>query len=197
MKMGGGALDELRAATVHCHRRLEKRLDVAHRFSSAATYRDYLEVMFGFYAPFERSLTSHPVRRLLADFDARCKSALLFHDLHALGVSADSIAALPQCTRLPQCHDEAAALGSLYVLEGATLGGQVLLPLVERRLRLSRESGASYLGSYGYDVQTMWKRFGAVLESWCVDGGRRAIAAAAAVTTFESLESWLCGNVAA
>lgn len=196
MARGEGALDLLRAATVHCHRRLEKRMDVGHRFSSAARYRGYLEVMFGFYAPFEQALGSHAVRSVLTDFAARCKTPLLSDDLVALGVSADCVAGLPRCASIPACQDEAAALGSLYVLEGATLGGQVLLPMVEQRLRLTRDTGASYLDSYGRDTRAMWQRFGSVVESWCADSVRRATAAAAAVATFESLEAWACGDPA-
>jgi heme oxygenase (biliverdin-IX-beta and delta-forming) len=189
---GEGALHQLRAATAHCHRRLEKRIDVGRRFSSAARYRDYLEVMFGFYAPFEQALGSHAVRSVLTDFAARRKTALLSDDLAALGVGAEGLARLPRCASIPACQDEAAALGSLYVLEGATLGGQVLLPMVEQRLRLTRARGASYLASYGQDTRTMWQRFGSVVEAWCDNSGRRATAAAAAVATFESLEAWAC-----
>jgi heme oxygenase (biliverdin-IX-beta and delta-forming) len=194
MRSANLALEQLRAATTHCHRRLEKRLDVAHRFSSARAYRTYLEVMFGFHAPFEQSLRLHAVRRLLTDYEARCKSSLLYQDLRALAVPPDSIAALPRCPGILLYENEAAALGSLYVLEGATLGGQVLLPLVEQRLQLTRQNGASYLGSYGHNIPVMWKRFCSVVESWCTDGARRATAAAAAVATFESLEAWVCGD---
>jgi heme oxygenase len=187
-------MEQLRAATSHCHRRLEKRLDVAQCFSALATYRGYLEVMFGFHAPFEQSLSGHPVRRVLTDYDERRKAAMLSVDLVALGVAGDSIAALPHCPRIPFCQDEAAALGALYVLEGATLGGQILLPLVEKRLQLTRHFGARYLDSYGPNVAGMWQRFRSVVEDWCAEGTRRAIAVAAAVATFESLEAWLCGE---
>lgn len=193
---GGGALDQLRAATSHCHRRLEKRLDVMRRFADRAAYRDYLEGLFGYYIPLERALSRHPVRAVLTDYEERCKSALLGADLAALGVSADAIDAVRQCREIPLGQDEAAAFGSLYVLEGATLGGQVLLPIVEHRLQLTTRFGASYLGSYGHNVPAMWQRFCSVLEGWCTDSARRGGAAAAAVATFESLEVWLCGEPA-
>ncbi len=192
-RQGGGALDQLRSATSHCHRRLEKRLGIAERFSGRASYRAYLEVMFGFYAPFEQSLSQHAVRRVLADYDSRRKASLLTRDLEALGVAPESIATLPRCSQMPVCPDEAAAFGSLYVLEGATHGGQVLLPMVEQRLQLTPQRGASYLASYGPNVASMWQRFGSIVEGWCADGARRASAAAAAVATFEALEVWLCG----
>lgn len=186
------ALSQLREATSGCHRRLEKRLKVPERFADRDAYRAYLEGMLGFHAPFERALSEHPVRRLIADYDKRRKTVLLADDLATLGLAPNSIAAIPQCTQLPSCRDEAAALGSLYVLEGATLGGQVLLPMVELRLQLTRQSGASYLGSYGSSVDSMWQRFCATVEDWCTDDSRRTVAAAAAVATFESLEAWMC-----
>jgi heme oxygenase (biliverdin-IX-beta and delta-forming) len=195
-RTGGGALDQLRAATSPCHRRLEKRLNIAQRFASLGTYRVYLEVMFGYHAPIEEILTRHPVRYVLRDYAERRKTALLAADLRELGVTAEAIAALRRCPRHPLCQDEAAALGTLYVLEGATLGGQILLPMVQQRLQLTRQSGASYLGSYGPEVPAMWQRFCATVEDWCSDGTRRAIAATAAIATFESLEEWLCGESA-
>jgi len=189
-------LDELRHATSHCHRRLEKRLDVMRRFADRGTYRSYLECMFGYHRPFEQSLRRHPVLRFLPDYEQRCKAQLLASDLAALGATAACIDALRHCPKIPSTLDEASAFGSLYVLEGATLGGQVLLPIVEQRLQLTREAGASYLGSYGAHVPAMWQRFCAAVEDWCTDGARRAVAAAAAVATFESLEEWLCGDPA-
>ncbi len=193
---GGGALEQLREATSHCHRRLERRLDVGRRLAGREAYRTHLECLFGYYAPFEQSLRQHPVTRVLSDCEARRKADLLAADLVVLGATVESIAALEQCPSIPLGRDEAAAFGSLYVLEGATLGGQVLLPIVEQRLQLTSRSGAGYLGSYGANVQAMWQRFCSVLEGWCNDSARRAVAAAAAVATFESLEEWLCGEPA-
>ena len=195
-RKGGGALDELRAATSHCHRRLEKRLGIAQRFANRNTYRDYLEAMFGYCAPVEQALSRHPIRHVVTDLRERRKAALLVADLQALGATPEGIASLPRCLQLPACQDEAAALGALYVLEGATLGGQVLQAMVRQRLQLTPQSGASYLSSYGPNVAPMWQRFCSIVEDWCADGARQAVAATAAIATFESLEQWLCGEPA-
>jgi heme oxygenase (biliverdin-IX-beta and delta-forming) len=195
-RTGGGALEELRSATSHCHRRLERRLDIARRFADRTAYRDYLEGMFGYHCPFEQSLSRHPVRRFLPDYAERRKADLLAADLMAMGATPDSIGALRHCAKIPLGQDEASALGSLYVLEGATLGGQVLLQMVEQRLQLNSHTGAGYLSSYGANVPAMWQRFCCAVEAWCTDSTRRAMAASAAVATFESLEEWLCGEPA-
>jgi hypothetical protein len=93
-----------------------------------------------------------------------------------------------------------AIVGAMAELRSATavchrrlVGGQTLLPFVERRLGMTAQADARYLASYGADVSTMWSRFGVSLESRCNDATRRALAVRAAVGTFEALEEWLCG----
>jgi heme oxygenase len=90
--------------------------------------------------------------------------------------------------------DEVAALGGFYVLEGATLGGQHLLPIVQRKLGLSASHGASYLASYGPDVKEMWRRFSAIVDARCETVQDRQHASATARATFLALETWLCGD---
>jgi heme oxygenase len=47
---------------------------------------------------------------------------MLAADLGALGLSVDAMEAVPQCP-LTELRDDMEALGSLYVMEGSTLGG--------------------------------------------------------------------------
>lgn len=182
----------LRAATWASHQRLEKRLDVKARFTQHAAYRAHLEQMWGFCAALEPRIGDF-FGNSLSDYEARRKIPLLTRDLIALGSDPARISELPVCGRLPPFEDTAGAFGSVYVLEGATLGGRTLLPLVESRLGLSGEHGASFLASYGEEVLSMWRVFGTALDSWCQGRGRRERATAAAVETFGALDHWLCG----
>ena len=188
------ATAELRAATWASHQRLEKRLDVKTRFMFAEAYRAHLEKMWGFCAAIERRLGRHAFGAALADYEKRRKVPLLMQDLMALGAERERLMRLPHCETVPECADPATAFGCMYVLEGATLGGRTLLPLVESRLGLTAERGAAYLASYGEDVASMWRGFGAALDAWCEAPERRARAVLAAVATFESLDAWLCGS---
>ena len=190
------AIAQLRTATWPIHQRLEKRLDVKRRFSTLAGYRLHLESMWGFCDSLERCAAHGLVTDALADYESRRKLPLLTHDLLALGASSDELDRLPRCENLPACDEPAAALGCLYVLEGATLGGQTLLPLVQKRLGLNATNGAAFLASYGDNVVSMWRAFGTALDAWCAAPERSARAAAAAVATFGSLEQWLCGQAA-
>jgi heme oxygenase len=195
MDASTSAMVRLRAATWSSHQRLEKRLDVKTRFSSLAAYRTHLEMMWGFCAAIEQQVGPNAFGDALADYEARRKLPALARDLVVLGAEADAVAQLARCEALPPCADAASAFGCVYVLEGATLGGRTLLPLVQARLGVSAEHGAAFLSSYGAEVSSMWQRFGAQLDAWCCLPSRQARAADAAVATFDALHDWLCGPV--
>ena len=182
----------LRTASWPAHQRLERRLDVKARLSTIDTYRAHLERMWGFYAALELRRAPDGFGDALRDHASRRKLPMLVRDLAALGAAPDAIERLARCTRLPPCRDISAAFGCSYVLEGATLGGRTLLPMVQARLGLCAAHGASFLASYGELVTARWRTFGAALDDWCGSAARIATAAAAAVATFESLELWLC-----
>jgi len=187
------AIAELRSATWCSHQRLEKRLDVKSRFTDPIAYRVHLQKMWGFCAAIERQLGPHVFGEALADYEKRRKIPLLTRDLIALGLDSQALGRLPHCETVPDCVDAAAAFGCVYVIEGATLGGRTLLPLVHGRLGLTTDSGAAFLASYGQDVGMMWRGFGVALDAWCDGPERRFRATQAAVATFTSLDGWLCG----
>lgn len=186
----------LRAATWQAHQRLEKRLNVAERFGHLDGYRVHLRRMHGFCAALEARCDAAGIEQALGDYAQRRKRPLIERDLLSLGEAPEQCRALPVCSHLPACVDPAAALGCLYVLEGATLGGRTLLPMVSSRLGLSAAHGAAFLASYGDQVAAMWRRFGAALDAWCASPERGARAATAAQVTFLALERWLCGEPA-
>ena len=179
-------MDALKYATKDVHIRLEKRLAVKDRFSELALYLDYIANLWAFYAAAEAEWAAL-LEPVLKDFPARRKAALLANDLQAVGGTPGSFAVIPAIT------DTASALGGFYVLEGATLGGQHLLPIAERKLGLSSEKGASYLASYGSQVLEMWQTYGAAVESYCQTPESAEHAVAAALATFLSMEECLCG----
>ena len=188
------ALQVLRAACWPVHQRLERRLDVKHRFTMRDAYVAHLAGMWGYCAGLERSLDPLCLRLALDDYSSRSKLPLLERDLTVLGFDGTMIGRLPVCGHFAASADTASAFGTLYVLEGATLGGRTLLPLVLRNLGVAPDSGAAFLASYGEAVGPMWQRFGVALEAWCCNAERISRAADAAVASFARLECWLCGD---
>lgn len=178
----------LKQATWPVHQRLEKRLAVKDRFGDLDSYRAHLSRLLMFHVSAEAAWGPW-LKPALSDFAARRKTELLTSDLAAVGGQP-----LPGIATVPVAASTAAALGSQYVLEGATLGGQYLLPLVERRLGLSAGHGASYLASYGPEVAMMWRGFGAAVQAHCHTNEATLEAVAAAQATFAALEICLCGK---
>jgi len=188
-------LSALRAATRASHARLESRLGVERSVSSRHTYVNLIGAQYGFHLPLEQSLARVPWPAALQsslELARRRKSPLLERDLGNLGLAPHEVRTLPMCAVLPQLDSVDDALGCLYVIEGATLGGQLLLRAAERDLGIGPEDGAAFLSSYGRDVGRMWTRFRGILAEACSDADA---AAAKAVETFDRFEQWmvLCG----
>lgn len=87
------------------------------------------------------------------------------------------------------CREDLA--GRLYVLEGASLGGQVIAPVLHRRFRLAKGSGASFFVGDGEGTPARWMLVLAWLEGLVHAGARSEEIVAAARATFESLAQWV------
>ncbi|MHA6195940.1 biliverdin-producing heme oxygenase [Pseudomonas wadenswilerensis] len=184
-------LQDLRAHTGELHIALEKRLPF---FSDTLDIPGFLRLMqayHGFYAPLEAAVRASP--GLPGDFDRQrlSKAATLAGDLRALGLSETAVSALPHCTELPRIDSSAACLGVLYVIEGATLGGQVLRREIQARLSLDAGNGAAFLDVYGSDTGRHWRTFLSCLCSRTLDAAERAVVVSAAQQTFRCFERWL------
>jgi heme oxygenase len=184
-------LQRLKIETAKAHDRIEEAFDLEAVTRSTCAYRRLLGRLYGFHAVWE------PLAEVaLADpefFRQRRKATLLKTDLHNLGMGSDRIGGLPLCDPTVTMRTPAEAWGSMYVVEGATLGGVLIARHVERRLGLSRDNGCLYFRCYGADVRPMWVSFGARLLARCGPVDQDAVVAAAR-RTFEVLRIWLCGR---
>ncbi|WCS23388.1 biliverdin-producing heme oxygenase [Methylobacterium sp. NMS14P] len=178
----------LRAATDPAHRALEVSLDWQARVATLGGYRDLLGRLYGFHAVWEAAIGSG-----LADepfLAPRRRLALLAADLGHLGLHPGAVAALPG-PAAPVFHGPAAATGALYVLEGSTLGGQ----LIGRHIAgLHGFSGAglAYYRAHGPAAGAMWAAFRTRLDAFGDDPAAEAALTGAAVSTFAAMRAWLC-----
>jgi heme oxygenase len=67
---------------------------------------------------------------------------------------------------VPTLDTAAKAFGSIYVMEGATLGGQIITRHVKEHLDLTPENGGAFFNSYGPMVGPMWKGFGTAITAF-------------------------------
>lgn len=158
-------LAKLKESTRSQHEALESVVDVMNKAFTADDYKTLLTKFYLFYSAVEPKL---PAGELLAegfDIGPRNKTAMLEKDLAALG-TIDSVRAMPQWTGGPEIDSLAEAFGSIYVMEGATLGGQVITRQLKENLGITVENGGAFFNSYGKEVGPMWKAFGAAITAY-------------------------------
>ncbi|MGY2136790.1 biliverdin-producing heme oxygenase [Pseudomonas reactans] len=182
-------LEALRTGTALLHVALEKRLPFFSERLDTDWYVRLLEAYYGFYQPVESALYDSGLIPDGFDTALRVKTPTLVCDLNALG--APAISTLPRCTELPTFNTPAACLGALYVLEGATLGGQVLRREMTQRLNVNADNGGAFLNIYGVETGRRWKDFLDYLGDQPLDAPARQRAVDAARSTFSCFEQWL------
>lgn len=164
----------LRTATADAHDRVDRtfsRFDLTRRES----YMLFLQAQAGALLPLEHALDAGAAPRLPLNWPARRRGSALLTDLRSLGLTP------PVSDELAPIDREAAALGTLYVLEGSRLGGALL--------RRSVPAGfpAAFLAP-GSSAQ--WRELLDLLESALPAPDHQREAAAAAQDTFERFEKF-------
>lgn len=176
------ALAKLRAATQDIHHRLDHSLDIVARLTDPAQRRGMISRYAAFHIPAEDALGPHLQELADLDFSARSRAALF-----ACHAGEDARPAFP----VPGGRAE--ALGMLYVLEGSTLGGRMILRTLAARGVADPALG--FLDPYGTETGARWRDFLAVLCRELADD--RCLVAAAcdgAVRGFAHAEKVLSGR---
>ena len=171
----------LRSGTRDAHDRLEHEADVLDRCQVPEAYVALLQAFRSVYAPLERALSASPLTApVVPDWPQRRKTSWLDADLRALGASAAADRPVPA---LDVAEDVA---GACYVVEGATLGGA----LVVRALVAApgEPPPHRFFSSYGEQRGAMWLRFRRRLAELELDPDRTVDAAR---RTFRAVEQAL------
>lgn len=186
-----GLRDRLRTETAAAHEQLEGELNIIRPDLELPDYVALIERFYGFYVPLEQriAVTLGSIQRE-PFFQQRFKRDFLIDDLTYFGHPFHELPQLP-LAETPRLATLAEVAGAMYVTEGATLGGQVVLKHVSKRLGLSASRGCAFFASYGDEVGPMWRSFCAFLEMvsepWFDD-----VAVATANDVFSSMHRWLC-----
>lgn len=158
-------LAKLKESTRDQHEALESVVDVMNRTFSLDDYKGLLTKFYRFYSSLEPNLPTGELLEAGFDTSPRKKVPLLERDLNALGV-LDKVKHLPAGSGAPAVGSVPEAWGSIYVMEGATLGGQVITRHLKEHLGVTPEKGGAFFNSYGKEVGPMWKAFGAAVTAY-------------------------------
>ncbi len=181
-------MSRLRVTTADPHRRLERDLDMLRAPLSQARFTEILTRFFGFYTVWEPAMSMVPT--LGEILQGRSKLAPLVHDLMTLNDGRFIPGAVERCDSAADlCASRERAIGSLYVMEGSMLGGQVISRALAEASWVPAE-GLRYFQAYGEETGTMWNGF----KAWA----NQAVAPAdwaevefGARNTFYLLHRWL------
>lgn len=182
-------LNLLRDRTRAAHDRAEEALPLLDPSLEAAHYRAILAGFWGFHAALEPRLAAiAELGEMGLNPAGRRKLPRLEHDLRTLGADP---ARLPLADAVPEVGDAAAALGCMYVLEGATLGGRVISRHLAAR-GIGPDTGGAFFAGYGDETGEMWKSFSAAIGAY-TEAHPESVAriVEAADETFTLLERWL------
>jgi heme oxygenase len=156
----------LRTQTACLHEQIEVLLGLPAAIQTLDDYRRWLSWFLGLYEPLEQSLARFSAwgdHGLILPVPNQ--SARLAADLQAIGVDPDGVSRMPS-TLLPRLPTFAHALGALYVLEGSTLGGRVILRDIEPRIGQQITGATQFLGGRGAAVHQTWLAFKTALDTF-------------------------------
>ena len=141
----------------------------------------FLSKMYGFLVPYEHQIRQYPWPPAW-EMERRYRAHLILEDLQGDARQID----LPLCQAMPPLHTWPELLGAMYVLEGSTLGGQV----IARQLAKAGVTTRTYFSGYGDQTGPLWKSFCQLLGQAATEVNQDEIVLSAR-RTFQQLATWL------
>jgi heme oxygenase (biliverdin-IX-beta and delta-forming) len=181
----------LRLATRDAHLRLEAAVDFDGRIVSLEAYRGFLVDFHRLVQPLERMIDGLDAGVLPIDYAPRRKLAWIEADLRDLGHTDEALAQLPEFSGIPPLKPPLEVLGVLYVLEGSSLGRQMMLGKLGQRLGVRPDWGGHFFSGYGKKTGEMWRSFVSVLNEACRSPEAARIVENAALVSFAAFEACL------
>ena len=149
--------DRLKEATKVNHQLLERKLvGKMKAIRSVDDYSSLLAIFYQYFGGLEKLIAGQLDQSLIPDYNTRRKSAALTSDLIDLGAMIPSTATTSE---LPAIKNHRQALGALYVIEGSTLGGQIISNMIKKQLPSIAGHGLTFFDGYGENTADMWERF--------------------------------------
>jgi heme oxygenase (biliverdin-IX-beta and delta-forming) len=179
------AIDRLRQHTRAAHAELDESLHLIDRLSSMRQRVGVLAGYHRFHVRAEAAIAPFLAAIADLDFSARRRSQLI-----AAGIGIPGQNVLPDRDDGLGIVTRGEAFGAMYVLEGSSLGGRVILKELKRRgVSLA---GLGFLDPYGFNTTPRWRSFLAILEREVQSSEQQSDAVSGALNTFAFAKSCLC-----
>ncbi|WP_214072266.1 biliverdin-producing heme oxygenase [Mucilaginibacter sp. dw_454] len=181
--------DIIKEATLQYHQQTEKIL--VGKMKSMRSKQDYVDLLnyfYGYFGGLENHIERYINASNLADYLDRRKTSAIADDIEALGAAVPDLATDEE---LPVIDNYLKAFGALYVIEGSTLGGQIISKMIQQHLHIEDGKGLSFFNSYGDQTEPMWTSFKEILNDVAMTPQDEQIIIAAANETFAKFKVWL------
>ncbi|HVX51017.1 MAG TPA: biliverdin-producing heme oxygenase [Chitinophagaceae bacterium] len=181
-------LDDIRQATRQYHQELDHEVfQLIKQVKNPADYKKLLQVLYGYYKPLYSLLNLYLPDATVPDYNLRRKPDLMLDDLYCF---PGGVIHITFCANIPGISNASRAIGVFYVLEGSTMGGQVISKKIAGNIGLTVSYGFSFLSGYGERNTQMWNNFLNALNN----NGNKYKAEeliAAATEAFSKLKTWI------
>jgi heme oxygenase (biliverdin-IX-beta and delta-forming) len=188
-------LQNLKASTAHCHKQLElNNLSQALLSNNVNEniYCNYLILLYSFVKGFEEYIYPELGRHFL-NINDRKKALFIKEDLKALHIAIDKHSLLEEVFFRDTYPDVYLAAGALYVLEGSTLGGQIIVKHLQKTMCLGL-GNTTYFSGYQQKTGSMWKEFLQQLIALPQSTQQEQQIIKGAITTFKIINGLLSNN---
>lgn len=179
---------KLKVETASAHKVLEERVNAVGLTGRLHDYVELLSRFLALYRPLEEALRRLEWGNVAIDFAGRRKLPWLERDLKILGCDPEAIG---DWLNIPRVTNANEGLGVLYVMEGASLGGQLIGKWLHSELGIGSGNGGRFFSSYGGRIGEMWRTFLNSLESAAQLQSNADAIQQSALHTFQCFESCL------
>lgn len=175
-------LELLRASTRSAHHRIDHHPMLAPLLRpklSLAHYGLVLGTFFDLYCTLQPGIAA-AVKRFGCDYELADRLAWLKSDLTYLAKLGFEVPASCNASSPAPITSPADLIGTLYVVEGSALGGQVIARHLQTSLAIDARGGAKFFNGRGKETVKYWNRFQQFAAELCPSADHEAAANAAA-----------------
>jgi heme oxygenase len=154
-------------------------------------YQYVLRVMNWFHVPIHEKLVAAMAKFIPdSDYMPSDRPTWLAEDLKWFGMDAMAAPDIISACLTPRFTSAESLIGALYVLEGSTLGGQVIARQLAESIGVSHGKGASFFYGHGGNTGSHWKDFWYLADEVCATGSIAQVCASA-VGMFDDMAHYL------
>ena len=179
----------LKLTTKSNHQQLEKLLVLRLRLiTTKEEYINLLQLFYSFFGGLEERINLYLLPHQPGYQPQRRTTLSIAEDIITLGGSVNEKA---KGGDLPEIENYLQALGALYVIEGSTLGGKIIVKMLQRQLNIENNQGLSFFSGYGEETESRWASFKELLNNQSMRTTDTGMVVFAANDTFAKFKLWI------